>query len=624
MCAITGIIAKGKERYIQTEELFKMCRIQRHRGPDDEGGVALDLNGSKIREISSGETIACKGLLGFERLSIQDLSRNGHQPMQNTESDISIIFNGEVYNFVELRTSLVKKGHIFRSGTDTEVILHMYMEYGIEKTLEALNGMFAFAIADIRTRKLYIVRDRFGIKPLYVAYTEDVLLFASEVKAFLGYHGFCAKLNMAAVEEYILFKSLLSDTLLLGVGQLEAGTVMEYDLETDYIRKWKYFDVESYHRSERECSYADIKERIWETMKAVVRRQVISDVKVGSQLSGGIDSSILSQIAAEEHGLTDTVSCKVECEEQADGPYIDVVNKKLMLNAHVGKIDARFFIDHIIDTVWHFDSILSHTPAVGMLQISECAHKNGIRVLLSGEGADEMYGGYKCFQKLAFSQNSLNEDDIINTIIFRDGREDINFLRRVLPGLEPESYYQKRKDYFARFTGSVFDRQIKYEISTHLVELLSRQDKMSMAHSVENRVPYLDNELVRLAWDIPESFLMDRASKEGKFILKDIASELFGREFAFRRKVGFFIPGNMFLCSDMALIGRILAYIKKRGIIHSDIFEQWAHSELRVYGQLNYFQSALFLKMFTLEIWCQMFLDGLNVDECKGILLGSA
>lgn len=620
MCAIAGMIAKNKIQYVLADDFLGMCRIQRHRGPDDEGMVAFDLTSRRVREVSAGETVGCKGLLGFERLSIQDLSHKGHQPMQSADSDISIVFNGEIYNFLELRDSLVKKGHIFISGTDTEVILHMYMEYGIEKTLEELNGMFAFAIVDMHTQKLYIARDRFGIKPLYIAYTEDSLLFASEMKAFLGYHSFTPKLNLYAVEEYILFKSLMSATLLEGVEQLGPGTVMEYDLETNNIRQWRYFDIESYHRHDDESSYIDLKERIWETMRAVVRRQVISDAKVGCQLSGGIDSSILSRIASEEHGLMDTVSCKVDCEEQADAPYIDMVNENLLLNAHVRKMDSRFFIDHIIDAVWHFDGVLSHTPAVGIFQISECAYDNGIKVLLSGEGADEIFGGYKCFKKLAFLQTSPSERDIVDAIVFRDGKEDIQFLRKVLSTIEPERYYQERIDCLHRFSGTIFDKQSKYEMSTQLVELLLRQDKMSMAHSVENRVPYLDNEMVQLAWDIPEKFLLDCAFKEGKYILKDIASGIFGNEFAFRRKVGFFIPGNIFLCSDMDFVRKVLACIRKRGVVCGNIFEQWAEHELHVYGGLNSFQSALFFKMFTLEIWCQMFLDGRSVSECKNML----
>ena len=141
MCGIAGIIAKKKKEQMSTTELFKMCRMQKHRGPDDEGGVSLDLGAQKIRQISDGEVVECKGFLGFERLSIQDLSKMGHQPMQNDESNVAIIFNGEIYNFLELRKELIKKGHILHSETDTEVILHMYLEYGIEKTLEELNGI---------------------------------------------------------------------------------------------------------------------------------------------------------------------------------------------------------------------------------------------------------------------------------------------------------------------------------------------------------------------------------------------------------------------------------------------------------------------------------------------------
>lgn len=620
MCGIAGIIVKNRIQHMFGDELFAMCRCQRHRGPDDEGGVALDMDAHKIREIFAGQDINCKGMMGFERLSIQDLSYKGHQPMQNVDSDISIVFNGEIYNFKELGEKLIKKGHVFESGTDTEIILHMYMEYGIKKTLIELNGMFAFAIADMRIGKLYIARDRFGIKPLYMAEADDAFLFASEMKVFLSYHGFSPRLDMEAVEEYMLFKSLMSNTLLEGVKQMEAGTVLELDLETNETRQEKYFDVESYSRNNNIHSYSDLKENVWETMRSVVRRQVISDAKVGCQLSGGIDSSILCKIASEEHGLLDTVSCKVDCLFQSDDPYIDIVNKSLGLNAHIQNINAKTFIDNLIDVVWHFDSIMSHTPAAGMIRISECANENGIKVLLSGEGADELFGGYKCFSDLAFQNKETEKENIIDAIVFRDGREDTDFLKRILPTIKPERFYQKRIDYLNCFTGSVFDKQVKYEMTTQLGELLCRQDKMSMAHSVENRVPYLDNEMVQLAWNIPERYLMNSEAKEGKFILKDVASDFFGREFAFRDKVGFFIPGNMFLSSNTGFIHKVLGNAKKRGVICCDMLEQWADHELGVIGGLNHFRSALFSKMFTLEIWCELFLDGRSVDDCKEML----
>lgn len=617
MCGIVGVIAKNRIRHMSTDEIFMMCQYQQHRGPDDKGVVALDLEMRTVREVKECEFTNCKGLLGFSRLSIQDVSYNGHQPMQNRNADVSIIFNGEIYNFKELRSELIKKGYVFESGTDTEVILQLYMEYGMEGTLEKLNGMFSFAITDMRNSKMYIARDRFGIKPLYIAELEEAFLFASELKAFLPYCGFTPGLNLAAVEEYMLFQNILSDTLLEGVSQLEPGTVLEYNLETNEIRIKQYFTVETYHRDHRHCPYNDLKERVWETLKAVVKRQVISDAKVGCQLSGGIDSSILTKIAIEEFGLPDTVSCKVGSTIQTDIPYIDTVNRMLRANAHISKMDAEIFIDSLINAVWHFDSVISHTPPVGIYQISKCANENDIRVLLSGEGADELFGGYKCFLNLAFDKAVYSENEVIHQIIFRDGRENTDFLKQIFPTIEPERFYQKRIDHLGHFTGSLFDRQIKYELTTQLRELLYRQDKMSMAHSVENRVPYLDNEMVQLAWDIPEAYLMNQSMQEGKFILKDIVADFFGWDFAFRKKVGFFIPGNHYLSSNMDFVHGILKCIKERGVICSNILERWAENELHVIGGLDHFHSALFFKLITLEIWCQLFIDRLSVAECR-------
>lgn len=624
MCGIVGVIAKNRMQHMSTDEVFMMCQYQRHRGPDDRGMAALDIEQRKVEEVKEGEYPDCKGLLGFNRLSIQDFSYHGHQPMQNKSADASIVFNGEIYNFKELREELRQKGHVFESETDTEVILHMYMESGIEKTLEKLNGMFSFAITDMRSRKIYIARDRFGIKPLYIADVEDAFLFASEIKAFLPYHSFTPRLNMDVVEEYMLFQNIMSDTLLEGVSQLEPGTVLEYNLDTNEIHMKQYFSVETYSRDNRHYSYNDLKERITETLKAVVKRQVISDAKVGCQLSGGIDSSILTKIAVEEHGLFDTVSCKVDSAMQTDSPYIDTVNGILKTNAYIGNVNAEVFADSLIDIVWHFDSVLSHTPSVGMYQISKCANENKIKVLLSGEGADELFGGYKCFGDLAFDKTMHSENEAVRKIIFRDGWENTDFLKGIFPDIKPERFYQKRIEHLKHFTGSFFDRQVKYELTTQLRELLYRQDKMAMAHSVENRVPYLDNELVQLAWDIPEAYMMNRDMHEGKFILKDVAADFFSRNFAFRKKVGFFIPGNHYLCSNKDFMYRVLHCIRERGIICSNILERWAENDLHVLGGLNHFHSALFLKLFTLEIWCQLFIDKYSVEECKERLLTKA
>ena len=620
MCAIVGIISKDKLNTTDFLDIDKMCSIMNHRGPDDFGKVVIDADNHFVHNLLDNNRRTGKAILGFDRLSIQDLSINGHQPMQNEDSTISIIFNGEIYNFLQLKDDLVKKGHIFKSNSDTEVILHLYMEYGIEYVLSKLNGMFSFAIADVNKGRIFIARDRFGIKPLYLAKTKESILFSSELKAFLKYSNFKPELNMETVQEYILFRSSLKNTLLKDVVQVEPGICLTYNLINNELSELKYFDVENYERSS-DGNYENLKQKLWDTMRSAIKRQVISDVKVGCQLSGGIDSSILTKIVAEEHGLYDTVSCKVDCLEQSDAPYIDLVNDSLKAKSHIQMVNANVFVEDLIDVVWHFDGIMSHTPAVGMMEISKCAKKNDITVLLSGEGADELFGGYKYFTQLAFPEKELTKQEINDSIIFRDGKESESFLKNIMPDIKSEKFYQERLDCLNHFSGSSFDRQVKYELITQLPELLRRQDRMAMSYSVENRVPFLDNEMVDMAWSIPESFLISKSLKEGKYILKNIASELFGEDFAFRKKVGFFIPGNRFLGSNMSFINKVLISAKKRGILNYSILSCWADSKLQTYGGLNHFQSSLFLKLFTLEIWCMLFIDGISVKECKERLL---
>lgn len=281
MCGIAGIIAKKSIEKMSASEMLKMCRMQKHRGPDDEGCVALEMQSNRIISVKEGDLIDCKALLGFERLSIQDLSEKGHQPMLNERQNVAIVFNGEIYNFKELEVNLLKAGHEIKGGTDTEVLLHMYLEYGIEKTLAELNGMFAFAIADMTINKIFIARDRVGIKPLYVANTDDAILFASEMKSFLPYHGFTVEINHEGLEEYMLFKSLMTSTLMKGVEQVEAGTLLTYDLYSNTVKKSKYFDIESYSRETEGITYKEAKESFWDVFQETVKRQIISDVHVG-------------------------------------------------------------------------------------------------------------------------------------------------------------------------------------------------------------------------------------------------------------------------------------------------------------------------------------------------------
>lgn len=618
MCAILGIISKQDNQYFSVSELWDMCEAQAHRGPDDRGGISFSIEENTCKDISHEQYIQGKGLLGFQRLSIQDLSVNGHQPMLDESKKVAIIFNGEIYNFKSLRKQLQQKGYEFKSGTDTEVLLSMYLSNGLEKTLALINGMYSFAILDMRINKLFIVRDCFGIKPLYIANTDEAILFSSEIKPFLKYHGFEVKFDIEAFEELLLFKENIKNTMFHGVEEVEPGTITIYDLETNLCRVEKYFDIENYNRQDNNTPIKDLIDEAECLLKKVVDRQLISDTRVGCQLSGGIDSSIISRICANEFGKKDAISCITDTQYQSDAPYIKQVVEELELNSYTIEFDSRRFVDNLVDVVWYFERPLSHTPAAGMFQISKCSKNNGITVLLSGEGADECFGGYKGFLQTAFAQHDMTEDELIEAIVFRDGKDVFGDLEKVLPGIQSEKYYEERIKILRHFTGTPFDKQLKYETSVQLLELLNRQDRMSMANSIENRVPFLDKEVVDFAWRIPQKALMDEKRKTGKFILKELAKKYFNENFAYRTKVGFFIPGNRYLSENKKFMEGIIEKARRRGILQTEIIEKWGKEEALITGGLNYFQSAIFFKAITFEIWCELFLDGKTVEECKG------
>ena len=619
MCAILGVISKNEYQQFATQELWDMCKMQEHRGPNDKGGMFFDLETRKCNPVDQEEWVKGKGWFGFQRLSIQDLSINGHQPMLSDNHDIAIVFNGEIYNFKELRKELEQKGCAFKSGTDTEVLLNSYIVYGLEKTLSLINGMYGFAILDLRINELFVVRDRFGIKPLYIANTEDALLFSSELKSFLKYHSFEAKLNREGFEELLLFKENIGNTMFQGVEEVEPGTIVSIDLETMSHHKEKYFDIESYHRGETDCNINDLADEAESILKKVVKRQLISDTKVGCQLSGGIDSSLITKICAEDYGIKDAISCITDTNYQTDAPYIRRVVNDLNLNSYTIDMNSEIFIDKLVDIIWHFERPLSHTPATGMFQISKCSEENGITVLLSGEGADEMFGGYKEFLETALPDRELSEKDLIDAIVFREGKDEFNDLESIFPGVRAERFYEERITRLKHFTGSPFDKHLKYETSVQLVELLNRQDRMSMTHSIENRVPFLDNEMVDFAWRLPKAALMDTDKRSGKYVLKELTTRYFDYDFSYRKKVGFFIPGNRYLCENASFMNNILSRIEKRGIIQADLIKEWAKKDALQTGGLNHFQSAVFLKAITFEIWCELFLDGKTVEDCKSM-----
>lgn len=610
MCGIIGVISKDEKHIFDIDEIKNMRKVQEHRGPNDNGivGISLDKNyGEKIdkRNIYEG-----KSVVAFNRLSILDLSDYGHQPMMNKNKNVILTFNGEIYNYEELRSDLKQKKYVLKGNSDTEILLNLYLEYGMEKMLTMLNGMFAIVIYDLRIGQVFLSRDRFGIKPLYIANTDKHILYSSEIKSFLKFSRFKSELDEEVLQEYILFRDSMSGVLLKNVEMINPGEFWRVSLKDNIVVKKKFFDINSYERICNTNNFSDIEEGMWNVLEDSIKRQMLSDVKVGCQLSGGIDSSLVSYIATSKYGLSDTFSIVVDDSKFSEEQYMDLVGRKIESKNHKHILEESYYAKTFTNMIWNFESIAVHASTLGIYQLAEIASGH-VTVLLSGEGADEVFGGYKRFVDLV-KYNEQNDLDIVaEKVINAQGKVRNESAKQIYPHINIEKYIDKRKNLYKKLNGSVFDKHIKYEMSTYLSELLIRQDKMTMAHSIENRVPMLDNKVVDYAFQIPENMLLNKEKEQGKYVLKKMAESIFGAEFAYRKKMGFGMPTNKFLMSSPQFVQKTIDNMIIRGIVDGKVIEAWSKQISLLKGT----DAELFLKMIGFEIWCELFLDKKSVLE---------
>ncbi len=641
MCGIAGFF--GKERFCDDwyEEIKGMVQRIAHRGPDDTGIVGVDLEAAEADIISEGLQKRYDGLLGFCRLSIRDLSMNGHQPMVSEDGKVIICFNGELYNAEYYKKILLAKGYRFQGSSDTEVILNLYLEYGIEEMAKKLNGMFGIAICDMRKKYLWLLRDRVGIKPLYYGVIHNRLVYASEVKAFLSIKDLERRVNLRNLTEVITFCRPENDILLDGIEQILPGHIVGFSLDNLQKREYTFFDMNTYERpSGTAYDMKQAEERVMESLLRCTDNQKASDVKVGCQLSGGIDSSLITY-AANVYGknrLNDSVSVVFDEQKEifSEENYINAVVDKLHLEAHSEPMTCEYFLKNYEKVIWHADTVIGRPNSIGLYLISETARKH-VTVLLSGEGADELLGGYDMF-KTGYHVASLLEreksrggilvevtprqNEVIHNfsefVVMAQQKSPEDICKRVLPGYDGSTILKEKTAYVDTLTGSNFDKQIKYALSFYLQSLLVAQDKMSMANSIENRVPILDNEFIDLAFSLPESMLMREAEgkMQGKYILKKVCADIFGTEFAYRKKMGFPLPFFNYMKDPrfkQYFNELLLPGIKKRGILDADEIKKF-------YDDLHWSNPftvrELFWKVCGFEAWCQMFLDG---RECYDV-----
>ncbi len=596
-----------------------------HRGPDDEGFYFSGQVG-----------------LGFRRLSIIDLG-GGHQPLCNEDESVWIVFNGEIYNYQELRQFLLSKGHQFRTQSDTEVIVHLYEELG-EACLERLRGMFAFAIWDNRRKSLFIARDRVGIKPLYYYHSNSSFIFGSEIKVILADPEVTPEVNPEMIDRILTFNYLPGEeTLLKNIHKLAPGSCVL--IKDGDVKIRQYWDLQVPQSS---LSLAAAEEQLSAMLDESVRLHMISDVPVGFLLSGGVDSSAMLCMARgktagpllsftvgfSEPGITD------------ERPYARLAAKAYGAEHHEMTISSKDFENFLPQYIWHMEEPVCEPPAVAMYYVSQLARKF-VKVLISGEGGDEGFGGYQIYRNLLWLERLKSVLKPMNGIVSKGLLRLNPYLKssqieRFAPLLNMpfESYYHSGTSNAANFFKQNLDtlysdefaphvdrersvnivkkylqnsedrdlvnRMLYVDTKTWLVDdLLLKADKMTMANSLELRVPFLDHKILEFAASLPGKYKVHGFTT--KYILKRVLSNRVPQEILNRKKVGFPVPYNAWLRTDLKDWIRDLLLDREtlqRGYFNRNCIERLISQNTALGGS---YSKELF-SLAVLELWHREFL----------------
>jgi asparagine synthase (glutamine-hydrolysing) len=568
MCGICGIFYpdpghpdSGKR--VQRDQLVSMNRQIVHRGPDDDGFFVENNVG-----------------LAMRRLSIIDI-QTGHQPISNEDETIWIVFNGEIYNHRELRQDLQARGHHYRTQSDTETIVHLYEEYGRD-CVQYLRGMFAFAIWDRTKKCLLLARDRLGIKPLYYRYESGTLLFGSEIKTILAYPGVKPEFNHATLAEYLSFGYIVGEeTMYAGIRKLLPGHILTLN-SSGQLTTTSYWDLEvkaDDGSQPREYYVGQYREQLEECVSS----HLMSDVPLGVFLSGGLDSSAIAALTTKiRKEPIETFSVGYGEEAYSELPYARTIAEHLKSKHHEVYLSRDEFFQALPRLTWHEDEPIVWPSSVALYFVARLA-KERVTVVLTGEGSDETLAGYTrypwtllnsrldtAYRKLTPSalrdmlRSAIHASPIPaaarrkleHTFLMRDGTSwpafyFDNFYSAFSAAeqdelLTPEAKrmagnaYAGSMNYWSHSSGDFLHRLLYCDIKTYLVELLMKQDQMSMAASVESRVPFLDHRLVEFTATIPAKY--ETHGMAGKFILKAAVEDLLPKSIVYRQKMGFPTP----------------------------------------------------------------------------------
>lgn len=613
MCGINGF------NWADKPLINKMTSLLSYRGPDDSG-VYVD---SKIS-------------MGHRRLSIIDLSKQGHQPMFNEKEDIVIVYNGEIYNFHSLRELLQKKGHKFCSDSDTEVIIHGYEEYG-EQISSMLEGMFAFALWDSKKKKLILSRDRIGKKPLYYSFKGGKLIFSSEIKAIMLCEVISKKINLQCLSDYLTLRySFNGETIFSDIKKIEPGTYLVYENSSITLKRhWSIPELKASSKPDEKT--------VDDLISSAVQKRLVSDVPIGVFLSGGLDSSAIVSYMSRFSENINTFSVGFG-DNTDETKYAKIVADRFSTN-HKAILLDKDIISRLPEVVWHLDEPLADPASLPTYLLCEQVSKH-VKVALSGEGGDETFGGYQTFnyinkivlakkfplfmrkaagkllsslsplfkypnkQILNLGSEILSESDIFKMhekmFYFPFNEED---KRKLLPeSISSKINLSNPALKYLASSGNLWDNSILYYFKDWLPnDLLMKVDKTSMAHGLEVRTPFLDTGL------IDYFFSLDNKYKHNRMIFRKVVSKHLPNQIMQKKKQGFTLPlSNWFAKKEFldSLSGQFKD-LSQRKIFNADYYNQI------VSKPLEFRNDHRLWVLLNLELWFKMYIDNTDYNKIK-------
>ncbi len=625
MCGICGVTYFDRARTVSEHELQRMCDVIQHRGPDDSGWVLKDSCG-----------------IGMRRLSIIDLN-TGHQPIANEDGSIWIVFNGEIYNHLELRKDLEKKGHKFQTHTDTEAIIHAYEEYG-EECPKKLNGMFGFAIWDQKKHSLFIARDRLGIKPLYYYIDNKKFVFGSELKSILQVHDVARDVDVHALDIYLTFEYIPSPwSIFQKIAKLPPGHHLK--LQDGKVTVRKYWDLQF---DEKETNINEAREQLLDLLQDAVKIRLMSDVPLGALLSGGIDSSAIVALMSQVMDRpVETFSIGFNEATYNESSYAKIVADHFKTKHHEFVIEPDA-LDLTEKLIGQLDEPFGDFSIFPTYLVSKMA-REFVTVALSGDGGDELFAGYdtylankagQIYQRVPkfmrqgiiapflnmipptekkkglinrarrFTEGMRLPEDLAHTrwmIFLQEADKTRLYSQDFWNNLNYEESFEFIRNHFNGVqTSDELNRQLYVDIKTYLVDdILFKVDRMSMATSLEARVPFLDHRFVEFTATLPSKLKLNGTNT--KFILKDAMKELLPPEILKRGKEGFSIPIKNWLKKDLKnLMLDVLdpQKIKREGFFNPDYVQRLTQEHLT--GKENHSHRLWAIMVF--GIWQDIYL----------------